>query len=284
MSLLFRLLTLCFAVLFSVSAYARKIEPDWIEIVHVPLTLPHLDRAFDGYKIVQITDIHADFWMGRDRLQHIVQQINAQQADAIALTGDFVTQHPQQQVSTLRQLAQLQSRDGIFAVLGNHDQWTDPQFITDTLTRLGITVLHNQVSTLHRGSQQLHLAGVGDIWGNQAHLPQVLQQLPSQGSAILLAHEPDFADITAATDRFDLQLSGHSHGGQIYLPFYKRITPRFGTKYPIGQYQVGSLIQYTSRGVGMTRPHFRFNCRPEITVLTLHSREGADKQDALPLQ
>ena len=102
-------------------------------------------------------------------------------------------------------------------------------------------------------------------------MEKVLQQLPGIGASIMLAHEPDVADRTAETGKFDLQLSGHSHGGQVNLPFVKLLTPPMGHKYPVGQYQIGDLIQYTSRGVGTSGIRVRFNCRPEITVLTLHA-------------
>ena len=103
-------------------------------------------------------------------------------------------------------------------------------------------------------------------------LDEVLAQLPADGAAMLLCHEPDFADISAATGRFDLQISGHTHGGQIVLPFIGPIhTPRYGHKYSLGMYQVGDMIQYTNRGVGMARLPVRFNCRPEITVFTLEA-------------
>ncbi|HVO42428.1 MAG TPA: hypothetical protein VMT34_07385, partial [Aggregatilineales bacterium] len=104
-------------------------------------------------------------------------------------------------------------------------------------------------------------------------LPAVLAQLPGEAAAVLLVHEPDFADVSAATGRFDLQLSGHSHGGQVIPPFFKRppVLPLLGKKYPIGVYRVDGMVQYTNRGLGMLRPYIRVNCRPEITMLTLHS-------------
>jgi predicted MPP superfamily phosphohydrolase len=96
--------------------------------------------------------------------------------------------------------------------------------------------------------------------------------LPAEGCAILLAHEPDCADDSAATGRFDLQISGHSHGGQVSLPLIgPPVLPYLAQKYPSGLYQVGQMFQYTNRGVGMTPPYVRLNCRPEITVFTLES-------------
>jgi uncharacterized protein len=103
-------------------------------------------------------------------------------------------------------------------------------------------------------------------------LDAVLDQLHDNSAAILLAHEPDFADLSAESNRFDLQVSGHSHGGQIVLPLYgPPILPHLGRKYPSGLYQVGNMLQYTNRGVGMARLPVRFNCPPEITIFTLKS-------------
>jgi uncharacterized protein len=250
--------------------YVQAIEPTWIEIKQVSLRLPHLDRAFENYKIVQVTDIHADPWMNHERLAKIVELVNQQQPDLIALTGDYVTHSAERYAPTLTALSGLTSQDGTLAVLGNHDEDTNPKIVTTTLTQSGIQVLRNQVHDLRRGDAVMHIAGVGDVTAGDADIKQVMAAMPKTGMGIMLAHEPDFADTTANTQRFDLQLSGHSHGGQVFIPLVKRVLPPLGEKYPIGQYQVGKLQQYTSRGVGTSGLRVRFNCRPEITVLTLH--------------
>jgi hypothetical protein len=168
-------------------------------------------------------------------------------------------------------LSPLHARDGVVAVPGNHDYWSNIYAIRDMLHNSGIRDLSNTVMTLQRGDAQLHIAGVDDIWENKHDLNAVLAQLPDAGAAILLAHEPDFADESAATGRFDLQLSGHAHGGQINLPFMGApVLPYLGKKYPAGLYQVGDMWQYTNRGLASVIP-IRFNCRPEISVLTLVS-------------
>ncbi len=118
---------------------------------------------------------------------------------------------------------------------------------------------------------ELHFAGVDDYLEDQDRLDLVLEQLPLPGAAILLAHEPDFADISAATGRFDLQISGHTHGGQIRFPMIGPIyIPTGGKKYPLGRYQINGMVQYTNRGIGTSAMQFRYNCPPEITVFTLH--------------
>jgi predicted MPP superfamily phosphohydrolase len=253
--------------------YASAVEPSWLDIQPVTLTLPRLQRAFDGYRVVQFSDIHMSEWMTRARLAEVVRAVNAQGADLIVMTGDFVSNLSDEIAQDLIDvLGTLQAPDGAVAVLGNHDHWNDAGVIHQVIKESGMVDLTNTVHTLDRGGVPLHLAGVDDIWERHNRLDDVLAQLPKDGAAVLLAHEPDFADTSAATGRFDLQLSGHSHGGQVIMPLVGPIhLPYLGQKYPLGHYQVGTMIQYTNRGVGMIQPRVRFNCRPEITVFTLRA-------------
>jgi uncharacterized protein len=256
-------------LIFLGSIYAHKIEPNWFEVNHIELTLPKLDRAFNGYRIVQISDLHAGDGIDRSQLEKVVDAVNAQHPDLVVITGDHVSRLPRQHIELLDTLAKLHPRDLTISVLGNHDVYNDPTPIRKAIERVGITLLENNIYTLKRDLATLHIAGVGDVFTEQDKLDQVLAQLPSTGAAIMLAHEPDFADETAATGRFGLQLSGHSHGGQIRLPIYKGYTPLLARKYPLGRYQVGKMIQYTNRGIGMIKIYARFNCRPEISVFNL---------------
>jgi uncharacterized protein len=269
--LTFGFLRWLFLLGFCTLLYAKLIEPNWIEIKSLQLTLPHLSSEFNGYRIVQISDIHRDRWMTPQRLTRIVRLVNQQKPDLVAITGDLVTRNLPKLIPTLAvSLDHLTPKDRTVAVLGNHDYENDTKAIIQVLAQSSIFHLGNAVYTLQRGSAMLHIAGVDDVGMGKDRLDLVLKQLPNNGAAILLAHEPDFADTSAATKRFDLQLSGHTHGGQIRLPFVKPpILPPWGQKYYLGRYQVGEMIQYTNRGVGMTGLHLRFGARPEITVLTL---------------
>ncbi len=252
--------------------YAHDFEPGWIDVAYVPLKLPTLHAAFGGYRIAQISDIHMGTGMTPQRLAYIVDLINEQQPDLVAITGDFVTQGPIEAFAPhlVEGLSRLTPTDATVAVLGNHDHWTAPAAVREMLRDSGILDVSNGVHTLQRENAEFHIAGVDDWWERQDQLDDVLAQLPASGAAILLAHEPDYADISAATGRFDLQMSGHSHGGQVILPFIGAPhLPRYGRKYPAGLYQVGSMWQYTNRGVGTILPAVRFNCRPEITIFDL---------------
>ncbi len=143
-----------------------------------------------------------------------------------------------------------------------------------TLAAGGVTELHNAVHTLRRDGASLHLCGVDSAYWGRDHLGSVLEKLPEKGAAVLLAHEPDLADRSAATGRFDLQLSGHSHGGQVRVPLLgPPLLPRLGRRYPSGLYKVKGMHLYTNRGLG-NHPRLRLNCRPEITLLTLRTKEA----------
>lgn len=254
--------------------YASRVEPERLSIEHVRLRIPHLPPAFDGYRIAHISDIHADHrHMTLERLRGIVELVNAQQPALVAITGDYVTRGDPKPYRELLvgALRGLRAPDGVAGVLGNHDYWSDARGVRTILDAAGVRELRNDVMTISRGGEALHIAGVDDVWENRQRLDRVLDRLPGDSSAILLAHEPDFADDSAASGRFALQLSGHSHGGQCVAPGgYMPYLPELGKKYPSGLYRVGEMWQYTNRGLGMVwAPQVRFNCPPEITLLTL---------------
>lgn len=254
--------------------YTTHLEPAWVQVESVPLNLPRLHPAFHGTRLVHISDIHFDDeWMTAARLRDLVERINTLAAHAILITGDFVTKGKHAANPQWGEiLSGLRAPWGVFATLGNHDYWSDDSLVRRALQKAQIHLLDNKVHTIQRSDAALHLCGVDDIWEKQHRLSRVLADLPQNGAAVLLAHEPDFADESAAANRFDLQLSGHAHGGQVYLPGYGApILPPLGKKYPVGLYKVGTMWQYSTRGLGMVKPFVRLNCRPEITLLTLHA-------------
>jgi uncharacterized protein len=267
----FRCMRWCIMLGFCTLLYAKLIEPNWIEINSLQLTLPNLASEFNGYRIVQISDIHRDKWMSSRRLLKIVRLVNQQKPDLVTITGDLVTRNLPKLIPSLTvSLTHLTPTDKTVAVLGNHDHENDTQKIIEALQKSNIVHLGNAIYTLKRGNALLHIAGVDDVQMGKGRLDLVMQQLPQAGAAILLAHEPDFANISAATGRFDLQLSGHSHGGQVRLPFIEPpILPPLGRKYYLGEYQIKNMFLYTNRGLGMTGLHLRLFARPEITVFTL---------------
>ncbi len=259
-------------------AYFLKDESDWLDVQQVRLVLPRLPVSFSGIRIAQVSDIHLGGWMNIERLKQVFAIVKTLAPNIVALTGDFVLSRFGESTSQadLRgmeaELKNVAAQCQTLAVLGNHDHWADTPKILSMFQRSGVRVLVNAVQTVQIGKEFINFAGVDDVYVGQNRIEKVLEKLPEQGCAILMVHEPDFADESAATGRFDLQISGHSHGGQVNLPLLGApVLPRFGRKYPQGLYQVGSMYQYTNRGVGMTPPYIRINCRPEITVFTLES-------------
>jgi predicted MPP superfamily phosphohydrolase len=260
------------------TGYGFLIEPNRFSVETVRLKLPRLSPRFSGFRIAQISDIHMGGWMNLERLQHVADLVLAQKPDVLLITGDFLIgyefNHASRQAleDLIAGLSPLADSVPTFAVLGNHDYWINSKAVREMLRAAGITDLTNRVFTLTRDAEHLHLCGVDDVWDGDVRLDDVLTQLKGDGAAILMAHEPDYADTSAATGRFDLQLSGHSHGGQIVLPLLgpPRL-PYLGRKYPSGLYKIGEMFQYTNRGVGMARLPIRINCPPEITVFVLES-------------
>lgn len=257
--------------------YSVLVEPGLFSVETVRLKLKKLPKSFSGLRLAQISDIHMGGWMNLEHFQQVADFVLAAKPDVLLITGDFLlghrfTEETRQAIEDLTGvLSSLAETIPSFAVLGNHDYWTDPDAVRAMLASSGITDLTNTVFTLTRGSDSLHLCGVDDVWEGDVRLEDVIAQLKDDNVAVLLAHEPDYADTSAATGKFDLQISGHSHGGQIAIPFLDPpILPYLGQKYHTGLYKIGNMLQYTNRGVGMLGPAVRFNCRPEITIFVLN--------------
>jgi len=259
--------------LLALVLYSTQVEPSALKVVIQRLRLPRLDAGLRGFRLVQISDIHMGGWMNRRRLERVVEKVLKQNPDLVAITGDFIMRGKiDRDVFTDLScaLAPLARQVKTVAVLGNHDHRYGLKELRNLFMKTGIDELRNRVLTIERGVAQLQLAGVDDIWLEEDDLNGLLMQIPEQGAAVLLAHEPDFADIAAESGRFDLQISGHTHGGQISLPFFGPLAlPGLGRRYPSGLYRVGAMWQYTNRGVGMGSLPLRFNCPPEITVFIL---------------
>jgi len=258
--------------------YGTLLEPRSYKIETIQLELKRLPRIFSGLRVAQISDIHMGGWMNLERFQRVADLIVAQNPDILLITGDFLlgyhfTDAAWQALKDLADvLAPLAKSIPSFAVLGNHDHSMNPDAVRQLLRSCDITDLTNTVVTLTRKGQHLHLCGVDDVWRGDVRLENVTAQLNDDSAAILLAHEPDYANTSAATGKFDLQISGHTHGGQVVIPFYgPPMLPYLGQKYPSGLYKVGNMLQYTNRGVGMHYLSVRFNCPPEITIFVLKS-------------
>lgn len=262
---------------FAGTYYATEFEPSWVEVSQVEILLGRLPKAFDGYRILQLSDIHIGGWMDRDHFADVVELALAQEPDLVVITGDYVIGHfwsrelDAAAEDFIETVAPLTKAHRVIGVMGNHDHWTDARRTREMLQRAGVLELENDVYRIERGGESLYIAGLDDVMERKHRLADVEAKLPNGAHTILLAHEPDYADVASLTGRFLLQLSGHSHGGQVVIPFVgPPVLPHWARKYPAGLYRLADMWLYTNRGVGMTSPFVRFNCRPEITVFTLN--------------
>lgn len=253
-------------------AYATKIEPEWLTVEKVSVPLKNLPAALEGFRIVQLSDFHLYPFTQIDLVQEAVALANSLQPDLVVLTGDYVLETADSIFEVAPVLAGLNGKYGLFATLGNHDWWTNAQVIKQGLQESRITLLDNTGVSLPVGNSQLYVAGVDDCWSGQPDLNAALEGMKGGETAVLLAHEPDFADEFAKNGRIGLQLSGHTHGGQVRIPgIGAPVLPPYGQKYDMGLKKAQEMWVYTTRGIGVIGPPVRFNCSPEITELTLTS-------------
>jgi len=254
-------------------------EPHEIPISQVTVQLKRLPAAFDGLRIAQLSDIHFNSFMTSSHLERIVELTNAEKADLVLLSGDFVT--VELAAGSRRKLAEyawpcadilrkLKSPLGSFAVLGNHDYETNADVVAEALTSGSqIHLLRNQSHPLEKDGARLWFAGIDNVTMGRARPTETLHRIPKHECTLVAVHEPDIAD---ELQRFpvDFQMSGHSHGGQIRFPGVGALyLPRWAHKYPKGHYQIGNLQLYTNRGIGVIGLPMRFMCPPEITIYTL---------------
>jgi uncharacterized protein len=262
---------------FAVAMDGIVIAPHIPVVERVSVFLPRLPEAFHGFRMVLLGDLHFGPYIGKAQVERAVRLALSLKPDLTILTGDFVS-HPlferngprgARHAEPCAEVLQQMRGSPIVSILGNHDYWNGPDLVAEILNSRGLQVLRNQSIPLERDGQRIWIVGVDDAYENANDLDKALQGVPAAETKIVAVHEPDFADETAL-HRVDLQVSGHSHGGQVRIPGYGApILPRLGRKYPIGLNRVKNLQVYTNRGIGMVTPPVRFNCSPEVTLITL---------------
>jgi predicted MPP superfamily phosphohydrolase len=267
-------------VAMAVPAYAHWGEPNLPQITHVEVPVPGLDPRLEGLRIAQLSDFHLSDVVTIEQVRRAVNLARSLTSDLIVLTGDYVTGLAGLAGPCARELSSLHAPYGVHAILGNHDHWTDAGIVAEALADEGLPVMRNDSRRLTINGADLWLAGLDDVWEEKADLEAALRGVPASATVILLVHEPDFADRLGQPKetRFleengfliAIQLSGHSHGGQVRIPgLGAPILPYLAKKYPLGLQRAGDLWVYTNRGIGLIPPPVRINCRPEITLLTL---------------
>jgi uncharacterized protein len=258
--------------LSGVEAYkARYVNPFRPELERVSIPAPTGTPGLYRLRIGFITDTHVGPFISQDDLIRATALIAAEQPDLILLGGDYISESPRYAGPTAEVLGQLISTAplGGFAVLGNHDLSVSASRVTAALEDVGIPVLRNMAASITLGSDTLWIAGIDETLLGDPDPPATFAQIPDDAASLALWHEPQFAEHAAAQGAF-LQLSGHTHGGQIRLPGVGPIgLPVDGKRHVIGLTDADGMSVYTARGVGVYRPPMRFNCPPEVTIITL---------------
>ncbi len=256
----------------ALGGYGHFVEPRFLDVCHVPIKVPRLPKVFQGITIALLTDLHIATAPDARYLNSVMDRALEASPTVIALGGDYISTGTAEERTILQSLVgRLRAPLGVYAILGNrdYDDGGKSSSVVMALRQGGATVLHNSGVAIRQAGQILYLAGVGDVLEGQDDLAAALDGVPPGGCAVLLAHEPDFADEVAMDARVVLQLSGHSHAGQVRIPGLPRMLPRLGRKYPEGLRRVGSLRLYTSRGIGEVDIPVRINCPPELPIISL---------------
>ena len=273
----------------AVSADAAIFEPNRPQLVRIDVPLARLSAAWDGFTIAQLSDFHYDQHFSVVPIRRAIEIVNGLHPHLVVLTGDFVTVpygaeylHNAKQGASAAEpcaqlLGQLRAPFGRVAILGNHDVGSDPARVVEALHAQGIPVLRNWAMPLEQAGARLWLCGLDDVIEGKPDLQVTLKPIPRNEPVVLLLHEPDAADHVARYP-VDLQLSGHSHGGQVRLPLLGApFLPSMARKYPWGLHCIGGLTLYTNIGLGTIRVPVRLNCPPEITLLTLRAAAGTGR-------
>jgi len=262
-----------FAALSALTTYSllgNEADAPVVERVKIPIS--NLPAALEGFRIVQISDIHHNHYPFTtiELVNRAVQMANELRPDLIVLTGDFVWHEVEPIFELIPALAHLNAKYGVYLGLGNHEYWTDANVVSRAIEQERLPLLVNQGVPISVGKSTLYLASLDDGWSGKPDLASAMADWSEDAITVLLMHEPDLAPRYAPDQRIHLQLSGHSHGGQVRLPFYgPLILPYLSWKFPMGLYYVDSMWLYTNRGLGTTNVPLRVNCAPEITELTL---------------
>jgi len=248
-----------------------------IQTTRREIEIDGLPAAFDGFRIVHLTDLHHGAQVPLALVARAIDAAIAAEPDLVALTGDYVTGSARFAAPCAAEIQRLRPPHGTIAVLGNHDCWSDAAVVTNALTSVGVRVLGNEHVVLTRGDGRLAIAGVEDLWAGDADAEAALAGLDPHTPRLLLTHNPDLIqdlpDLNIA-----LALAGHTHGGQIGVPILRGLTApsRYGSKYASGLVQGPTTRVYVSRGVGTVGFAVRIFCRPEVAVHVLRRPAAPD--------
>ena len=255
----------------AVGWYARFVHPYRLRVGHEVFQLPRQHAGLDGLTIAFVTDTHVGPHFAADDLEPVLQHLRELKPDVLLLGGDYICESPRFMEDAAIAVGEMvkTARFGAWGVLGNHDLANVRARIVGPLRDAGVHVLENEAARVATDRGELWSGGGADAMMAKPDLARTFAGIPVDAATILLWHEPDLAPFAARYAPM-LQLSGHTHGGQVRLPRIGAIAlPRLGRKYTSGRYLVGAMPLYVSNGIGMYRPPVRLNCPPELTVIHL---------------
>lgn len=238
-------------------------------VKRVSIPIEGLHPALEGFTIVQLTDIHIYPITPIEVAEEAVAIANSLKPDLAVLTGDYVWREGEAIFELAPVLAGLNASHGLYAIIGNHDIWEGLDICLAGMREAGIPVLINQGLTITEGAGSFYLAGLDDGMSGQPDLEAALRGMPAKAPVVLLMHEPDPADEYSLDGRVSLQLSGHTHGGQVRIKDMPMVLPPLGRKYDLGLYNINGMWLYVSPGIGEISVPLRYNCPPEVSEFTL---------------
>jgi len=253
------------------AADALVIEPRWVAVERRDVPIQGLGAGLDGLRLVLLSDTHCGPWTSPDYVRKTVRLANEQEPHVALLLGDYCHDHRRHIGPGIEPFADLEAAHGVFAVLGNHDHWEDAQATRRALKDVGAVELTNTAAVIEQHGDRLALGGVDDLWTGQQDPVTAFAGVSEGVPRLLLSHNPDYAEELPEGLRVDLMVSGHTHGGQVWLPLVGAplVPSRYGQRYRAGLVEGPRCWVYVTRGLGTITPPVRFLCRPELTVLTL---------------
>ncbi|MFC0878585.1 metallophosphoesterase [Saccharicrinis sp. FJH2] len=246
------------------------IETYWIKTKNLTIYSENLPDSFDGKKLVFISDVHLGPYISEKRIQKVVNRINALQPDIILLGGDYIDIRAKYVMPVFNALQNLKAPMGKYGVLGNHEFIEDPQQVIRKFRESKLNLCHNNSFWITEGKDSIKIGGVGDLWESDQKIENTINDVRDSDFCILLSHNPDYIE-ELKTNKIDLMLSGHTHGGQVtFFGLWAPLIPSdYGQKYRYGLKQIKHTQLYVTSGVGVVGVPFRFFCRPEIVEITL---------------
>jgi uncharacterized protein len=257
------------------AVWAFVIEPDSLVVREETIQLPNWPTGFENLKIAVVSDLHVGSpYIDAVKLAYIVARVNDARPDLVVLLGDFMIQDvwggkAVEPEVIAEMLKGLRARHGVFAVLGNHDWWYDGPRVRRALEGVGIRVLDDDVERIERGQDAIWLIGLADAWTNKTDIRGTLARVTDDKPIVALTHNPDL--FPRIPQRVVLTLAGHTHGGQVNLPFVGRlrVPSEFGQRYAAGHVVEENHHLFVTTGIGTSIIPVRFRVPPEIVFLTL---------------